>query len=168
MRRTRPVPPAYVQEGCFPRGFHDRDSPANMARRPPRQLGQGARHVPPAGMWWSGIGGQVVPGAPCGCLRQSPGHELLLRLGRTQVRPRCQDRGRGPGMWWFCFEAQVVPGNDGGPGCCCRGMNCTARSARMHAPTLPGWGRGPGMWWFCFEAQLSHCPVYPNAGCQVR
>ena len=36
-------------------------------------------------MWWSGFETQVVPGAPCGCLLRSLGHELLLRGRRAPV-----------------------------------------------------------------------------------
>ena len=92
---------------------------------------------PRTGTWWSGIEARVVPGAPCGCL-------LLLRLGRTCVRPRCQDWG-GPGMWRSGNEAQVVPENAEGHRCCRRGMNCCCASARTRATTLPGWGKGPGI-----------------------
>ena len=38
--------------------------------------------------------------------------------------------------------AHVVPENDGGPGCCRRGMNCCCASPRTRAASLPGLGQG--------------------------
>jgi hypothetical protein len=94
--------------------------------------------MPPShGMWWSGEKAKVAPGAPCRCLPLPQGHELLLRLGRasarplsrTQVQPRCQDRGRGPGMWCKASRRRWFPGPHADACCCRRGMNCCASVA---------------------------------------
>ncbi len=88
---------------------------------PPRP-GSTSRHVPDRDVVVR-LGGRVVPGAPCGGLLPSQGHELLLRLGRTKVRPFSRIRaaswpGQGKGAWdvvvwlggrrWFPGRPEVI------------------------------------------------------------
>ena len=49
---------------------------------------------------------------------------------------------QGPGMWYKASGRMWFPGPRAGACRRRRGMNCTARSVRTRAPTLPGQGRG--------------------------